>query len=153
MLQRDFRWFAAAATLMLALAGCGSAAGLTGNWPISSDGFPPIGSTTSVSGTVTIPANGCVMLDTGTGSAPLWVVWPAGATYVAIDEHTNQIRLAGGAVVSAGDRVEIVGELMSRSGLPDGGISDSMWGAHAGFCLGREGRYAEILRAETVSVS
>lgn len=152
--RRSCGRFAAVAALMLALAGCASLPGsLAGNWPISSDGFPPIGSTTAVSGTVLNKANGCIMLDTGAGSPPLWVVWPPGATYVPVDEHINRVRLADGAPVNAGDRVEIVGELISRSGLPDGAEANSMWGTHAGFCLGNEIRDAEILRAETVSIA
>ena len=154
MLQSVSPRLAAAGIVMLALVGCGPVGGaIAGNWPVSSDGFPPIGSMTSVTGTVTNLVNGCLMLDTGAGSAPLWVVWPAGATYVAVDEDTNRIRLADGTMVDVDDRVTISGQLISRSDLPDGATADSMWGSHAAFCLGSEEHAVEILRAETVSIS
>ncbi|MGC3994705.1 MAG: hypothetical protein QM779_11430 [Propionicimonas sp.] len=140
------------AVLVIATTGCGLVpSSLAGNHPVSSDGFPPIGPTTTVSGVVVNLDNGCIVLATDVNPGQLWVVWPPGATYHALDEHTNEIRLADGTQVQDGARIEIVGQLITRADLPDGGNSDSMWGSHAGFCLGATTKDPEIVRAETVA--
>lgn len=135
-------------------AGCGFLAGAqTGFSVISSDGFPPIGPTTTVGGVVESLSNGCVFLAKEADSSRLWIVWPPGASKRPAADGASEVVLGNGQVVRNGDRVEIVGELINRAGLPQGDISGSMWEAHARFCLGDEVRDPEVVRAESVAVA
>ncbi len=136
--------------VIASLTGC--VAGMAGQMPISSDGFDPIGPTSTVTGTVALRDNGCIFLESA--DASLWVVWPPGAVYQSTGEHESNIELADGTKVMPGDEVEIVGELMTRGGLPQGDRPEAtIWGSHAGFCLSDTRREPEILRAESVTIA
>lgn len=131
------------------LTGCAPA--MAGQRPISSDGFDPIGPTAIVTGTVALRNDGCIFLESA--DASLWVVWPPGAVYQSTGEHESNIQLADRTKVMPGDEIEIVGELMTRSGLPQGNRPlAAIWASFADFCLG-DRREPEILRAESVAVA
>jgi hypothetical protein len=125
------------------VSGCVSA--VAGKAPVSADGFGPIGPTSAYTGTVELRDNGCIFLELD-GSA-VWMVWPPGASYESTGEHQSNIRLADNTRIFPGDRLDVTGELITRSGLPQGGNPDTQWGSHARFCLGPTKHDAEILRA------
>ncbi len=138
-----------AAGLFMVVLTSGCAAGVAGQVAVSSDGFDPVGQTAPYSGTVELRANGCVFLDVDGSS--VWMVWPPGASYESTGEHQSTIRLADNTRISPGERINVVGELISRSGLPQGDNPDSQWGSQARFCLGPAKHDAEILRAVSVT--
>ena len=78
-------------------------------------------------------------------------MWPPGAIYESTDRDRSNIKLADNTRIHSGDRIDVVGELITRSGLPQGGNPDSAWGSFAGFCLGGDKEDAEILRAVSVA--
>lgn len=133
---------------LMTVTGCGLVTGQAGFSRISSEGFDPIGPTSTYVGVVALRDNGCIFLDSDDASR--WVVWPPGATYESTDQDDSSIRLFDGTKVEPGDHVQITGELLTISDLPEGANPDSMWGAHSRFCfLNTEGE-SEILRAESV---
>ena len=136
-----------AVTLMTAT-GCGLLMGEAGFSRISSEGFDPIGPTSTYVGVVALRDNGCIFLDSDDASR--WVVWPPGAKYESTDQHDSNIRLSDGTKVESGDHVRITGELLTISDLPQGANQDSMWGAHSRFCFQGTDGEPEILRAESV---
>lgn len=137
--------------LALAVLTSGCASGIAGQAPIAADGFDPIGPTSTYAGTVALRDNGCIFLELEATS--VWMVWPPGASYESTDQHQSNIRLADNRRVLPGDRIEVVGELITRSGLPQGDNTSTLWGSHAGFCLGPTKHDGEILRAATVTIT
>lgn len=80
-------------------------------------------------------------------------MWPPGASYESAGERQSNIRLADNTRILPGDRIEVVGEFITRSQLPQGDNTDSQWGSQARFCLGPAEHNAEILRAVSVTPS
>lgn len=143
----DVNRVAAAALLAALTSGCTS--GIAGQAPVAADGFDPIGPTSTYTGTVALAENGCIFLELDGSS--VWTVWPPGASYESTDQHQSNIRLGDNRRVFPGDRIEVVGELITRSGLPQGDNTNTLWGSHARFCLGPDKHDAEILRAVSVT--
>lgn len=137
--------------LLLVAMTSGCASGVAGQVRISSDGFDPVGPTSSYSGTVELRDNGCIFL--GLNGRSVWMVWPPGASYESAGERQSNIRLADSTRILPGDRIDVVGELITRSGLPQGDNTDTQWGSQARFCLGPIKHDAEILRAVSVAPS
>ncbi|MFT4296598.1 MAG: hypothetical protein QM582_14415 [Micropruina sp.] len=114
-----------AGTLMVAVtSGCSFGVGQVS---VSSDGFDPAGPTSAYSGTVEARDNGCVFLSVN--GTPIWMVWPPGAAYESTGESQSNIRLADGTRIFHGDRIDVMGELITRSRLPQGDNIDSQWGS------------------------
>jgi hypothetical protein len=129
----------------------GCASGIGGQAPVAADGFDPIGAPSTYAGAVALRDNGCIFLELD--GASVWMVWPPGASYESTGEHQSNIRLGDNRRVFPGDRIEVVGELITRSGLPQGDDANTLWGSHAGFCLGPTKHDGEILRAVTVTIT
>lgn len=111
----------------------GCATDIAGNYPVGADDFPPLtGKLQEVSGTVFNPGNGCFALADELG-AMTWIVWPAGSA--RSDGVEDGIRLPNGDVVNTGDTVLLHGQPATRTALPGGENSSSMWGTLARFCL------------------
>ena len=130
--------------LLLLPAACAST---EAGFDVTADHLPPMtGPTVTVAGTVIDPGNGCLKLETESESLH-WLIWPEGSTWEAPD-----MVLHDGTHVTTGDQIDVTGQLMVRSELPDGDSPDSQWGSQSNYCLGPAVKAEEILRAKSITV-
>lgn len=78
------------------------------------------------------------------------MVWPEGSQR---ESEGSGLSLADGQMVRTGDDVEVIGQLQTRSALPDGEDPESSWGALAQFCLGAAVVEDELIRATVVRLT
>ncbi|NHB85081.1 hypothetical protein G7085_11920 [Tessaracoccus sp. HDW20] len=129
---------------LIALSAC---AGTEAGFDVTADHLPPMtGPTSTFAGTVVDPGNGCLKLEEDDGALH-WLIWPEGTRWEA-----PHMILPDGAHVTTGDRIDVTGQTLVRSELPDGDNPDGKWGSQSGFCLGPAVKADEILRAAGITV-
>jgi hypothetical protein len=129
--MRAARWTGVALVVVLGT-GCATDEGEGGfGVPRQPADAPLAGDRAPVRGTVQVEANGCLMLDTGTGR-PRWVVWPADQ-----DDDQGQVVLEDRLVVD-GDVLRGSGAEIAVDALPGWSNRDSYFGSFAAFCSAEE---------------
>lgn len=80
----------------------GCTTGQVGSWPISADGFEPIGLTSHYTGVVELQSNGFMFVNLDSMAGALWVVWPEGTTCELTGRDQSHIRLSNGSIIRRG---------------------------------------------------